>query len=69
MEKQLKGNRISFNADIKKFQADGTALTVTLVTDATKVNLNALNEILNNDVTVDLTSVQTELIPEKEEAN
>ena len=50
--KQLKGNQLSFDAGIKNFKADGS-------------DLNTLNEIAQNKLTVDFTSVQTELLPKK----
>lgn len=65
--KQLKGNKIAFNADIKNFKADGSNVSITLTADAKKMNLNILNEISQNQVTVDLMSVQTEIIPENTE--
>ncbi|MDK7952086.1 hypothetical protein [Lactobacillus paragasseri] len=38
---------------------------ITLVADSKKMNLNTLNEIAQNKLTVDFTSVQTELLPKK----
>lgn len=63
--KQLKGNQLSFDALIKNFKADGSDAVITLVDDSKKMNLNTLNEIAQNKLTVDFTSVQTELLPEK----
>ncbi|WP_297581653.1 hypothetical protein [uncultured Lactobacillus sp.] len=63
--KQLKGNQLSFDALIKNFKADGSDAVITLVADSKKMNLNTLNEIAQNKLTVDFTSVQTELLPEK----
>lgn len=63
--KQLKGNQVSFQAEIKNFKADGNFVTINLIADSKKMNLNTLNEIALNNVVVDLTSVQTELLPEK----
>ena len=63
--KQLKGNQLSFDAGIKNFKADGSDAVITLVADSKKMNLNTLNEIAQNKLTVDFTSVQTELLPEK----
>ncbi len=63
--KQLKGNQLSFDAGIKIFKADGSDVVITLVADSKKMNLNTLNEIAQNKLTVDFTSVQTELLPEK----
>ena len=63
--KQLKGNQLSFDALIKNFKADGSDVVITLVADSKKMNLNTLNEIAQNKLTVDFTSVQTELLPEK----
>lgn len=62
--KQLKGNQLSFDASIKIFKADGSDVVITLVADSKKMNLNTLNEIAQNKLTVDFTSVQTELLPE-----
>ena len=63
--KQLKGNQLSFDALIKNFKADGSDAVITLVADSKKMNLHTLNEIAQNKLTVDFTSVQTELLPEK----
>lgn len=63
--KQLKGNQLSFDTGIKNFKADGSDVVITLVADSKKMNLNTLNEIAQNKLTVDFTSVQTELLPEK----
>ena len=63
--KQLKGNQLSFDALTKNFKADGSDAVITLVADSKKMNLNTLNEIAQNKLTVDFTSVQTELLPEK----
>ncbi|WP_282805930.1 hypothetical protein [Lactobacillus isalae] len=63
--KKLTGKQLSFNADIKNFKADGSDVVITLVADSKKMNLNTLNEIAQNKLTVDFTSVQTELLPEK----
>ena len=63
--KQLKGNQLSFDAGIKNLKADGSDVVITLVADSKKMNLNTLNEIAQNKLTVDFTSVQTELLPEK----
>ncbi|WP_288568154.1 hypothetical protein [uncultured Lactobacillus sp.] len=63
--KQLKGNQLSFDASIKNFKADGSDVVITLVADSKKINLNTLNEIAQNKLTVDFTSVQTELLPKK----
>lgn len=62
--KQLKGNQLSFDAGIKIFKADGDAVTITLIADAKQLDLNTLNKISLNSLTVDFTSVQTELLPE-----
>ena len=63
--KQLKGNQLSFDALIKNFKADGSdAVTITLIADAKQLDLNTLNKISLNSLTVDFTSVQTELLPE-----
>lgn len=63
--KQLKGNQLSFDASIKNFKADGSDVVITLVADSKKINLNTLNEIAQNKLTVDFTSVQTELLSKK----
>ena len=63
--KTLTGQRLSFNAALKNFKADGSDVVITLVADSKKMNLNTLNEIAQNKLTVDFTSVQTELLPEK----
>lgn len=63
--KQLKGNQLSFDAGIKNFKVDGSDVVITLVADSKKMNLNTLNEIAQNKLTVDFTSVQTELLPKK----
>lgn len=63
--KQLKGNQLSFDAGIKNSKADGSDVVITLVADSNKMNLNTLNEIAQNKLTVDFTSVQTELLPKK----
>lgn len=63
--KQLKGNQLSFDASIKNFKADGSDVVITLDADSKKINLNTLNEIAQNKLTVDFTSVQTELLPKK----
>ena len=63
--KQLKGNQLSFDAGIKNSKADGSDVVITLVADSKKINLNTLNEIAQNKLTVDFTSVQTELLPKK----
>lgn len=52
--KQLKGNQLSFDAGIKNFKADGSDVVITLVADSKKMNLNTLNEIAQNKLTVDL---------------
>ena len=51
--KQLKGNQLSFDASIKNFKADGSDVVITLVADSKKINLNTLNEIAQNKLTVD----------------
>ena len=63
--KTLTGQRLSFNAALKNFKADGSDVVITLVADSKKMNLNTLNEIAQNKLTVDFTSVQTELLPKK----
>lgn len=40
-------------------------MVITLTADSKNMNLNTLNEIAQNSVTVDFMSVQTELLPEK----
>lgn len=65
--KKLTGKQLSFNADIKNFKADGSDVVITLIADSKKLDLNTLNEIAQNKLTVDFTSVQTELLPEPEE--
>ena len=50
---------------LKNFKADGSDVVITLIADSKKMNLNTLNEIAQNKLTVDFTSVQTELLPEK----
>ena len=40
------------------------AVTITLIADAKQLDLNTLNKISLNSLTVDFTSVQTELLPE-----
>lgn len=55
-----------FNEEhIKNFKADGSDVVITFVADSKKINLNTLNEIAQNKLTVDFTSVQTELLPKK----
>ena len=49
---------------MKNFKADGDAVTITLIADAKQLDLNTLNKISLNSLTVDFTSVQTELLPE-----
>lgn len=39
-------------------------VTITLIADAKQLDLNTLNKISLNSLTVDFTSVQTELLPE-----
>lgn len=63
--KQLKGNQLSFDAGVKNFKADGSDVVITFVADSKKINLNTLNEIAQNKLTVDFTSVQTELLSKK----
>lgn len=60
---------MSFKADIKNFKADGSDVVITLTADSKNMNLNTLNEIAQNNVTVDFMSVQTELLPKKESEN
>lgn len=62
--KTLTGQQLSFNAALKNFKADGDAVTITLIADAKQLDLNTLNNISLNSLTVDFTSVQTELLPE-----
>ncbi|MDT9610933.1 hypothetical protein RON43_01020 [Lactobacillus gasseri] len=44
---------------LKNFKADGSDVVITLIADSKKMNLNTLNEIAQNKLTVDFTSVQT----------
>lgn len=62
--KKLTGKQLSFNADIKNFKADGGSVVITINASAQDIDLNILNSIVPNTVTVDLTSVQTELLEE-----
>lgn len=66
--KTLTGQRLSFNAALKNFKADGDAVTITLIADAKQLDLNTLNKISLNSLTVDFTSVQTELLAEPKKA-
>ena len=61
---EILGNLMKLNTN-KNFKADGSDVVITLVADSKKMNLNTLNEIAQNKLTVDFTSVQTELLPEK----
>lgn len=65
--KQLSGTQLSFKAGIKNFKTDGNDVTINLIADADKLDLNKLNQISQNDLAVDFMSVQTELLPEKAE--
>lgn len=56
--KTLTGQQLSFNAGLKNFKADGDAVTITLIADAKQLDLNTLNKISLNSLTVDFTSVQ-----------
>lgn len=62
--KTLTGQRLSFNADIKNFKADGGNVVITMNASSKDIDLNILNSIVSNSVTVDLVSVQTELLEE-----
>lgn len=62
--KTLTGQQLSFNAGLKNFKADGDAVTITLIADAKQLDLNTLNNISLTSLTVDFTSVQTELLSE-----
>lgn len=65
--KTLNGQQLSFNAGIENFKADGDIVTITLDADAKQLDLNILNKISLNPLTVDFTSIQTELLPQKSE--
>lgn len=62
--KTLTGKQLSFNADIKNFKADGGNVVITMNASSKDIDLNILNSIVSNSVTVDLVSVQTELLEE-----
>lgn len=62
--KKLTGKQLSFNADIKNFKADGGNVVITMNASSEDIDLNILNSIVSNSVTVDLVSVQTELLEE-----
>lgn len=62
--KTLTGQQLSFNADIKNFKADGGNVVITMNASSKDIDLNILNSIVSNSVTVDLVSVQTELLEE-----
>lgn len=62
--KKLTGKQLSFNADIKNFKADGGNVVITMNANSKDIDLNILNSIVSNSVTVDLVSVQTELLEE-----
>ncbi|QNQ80800.1 hypothetical protein [Lactobacillus sp. PV034] len=68
MNKQLTGRKVTFNSDIENFKVKGSLVTINLTADAQQIDLNQLSKIAENDLVVDLTSVQTELLdePEKE---
>ena len=66
--KTLTGQRLSFNAGLKNFKADGDTVTITLIADAKQLDLNTLNKISLNSLTVDFTSVKTELFSEPKKA-
>lgn len=65
--KTLNGQQLSFNAGIENFKADGDIVTITLDADAKQLDLNILNKISLNSLTVDFTSIQTELLPQESE--
>lgn len=67
MNKQLTGNRVSFNSEIENFKVKGSVVTINLTADAKQIDLNQLGQIASNGLVVDLTSVQTELLDETKE--
>ncbi|MCZ3541796.1 hypothetical protein [Lactobacillus gasseri] len=62
--KKLTGKQLSFNADIKNFKADSGNVVITMNASSKDIDLNILNSIVSNSVTVDLVSVQTKLLEE-----
>ena len=62
--KKLTGKQLSFNADIKNFKADSGNVVITMNASSKNIDLNILNSIVSNSVTVDLVSVQTKLLEE-----
>lgn len=60
--KKLTGKQLSFNADIKNFKADSGNVVITMNASSKDIDLNILNSIVSNSVTVDLVSVQTKLL-------
>lgn len=69
MNKQLTGNRVSFNSEIENFKVKGSMVTINLTANVKEIDLNQLGKIAENGLVVDLTSVQTELLDEPEKEN
>lgn len=69
MNKQLTGNRVSFNSEIENFKVKGQMVTINLTANVKEIDLNQLGNIAKNGLVVDLTSVQTELLDEPEKEN
>lgn len=63
----MQGKVLNFKGEIKNFKADGVNVTITVKADTDDVTLDALNEMSNGPVMVNLEASQTELLPDDEE--
>lgn len=64
----MQGKVLNFKGEIKNFKADGVNATITITADTKDIVLDALNEMSNGPVMVNLEASQTELLPEDSNA-